>query len=48
MNVSGSNPAALSIPWQLTLSEDDYLEVYIENNTGTTNLIVEYATLRVN
>ena len=46
--VSGSSPLTLSIPWQLTLTEDDYLEVYIENNTGTTNLVVEYATLRIN
>ena len=48
MNVSGANPAALSIPWQLTLVENDYLEIYVENNTGTTNLVVEYATLRIN
>jgi hypothetical protein len=46
--VSGSSPLTLSIPWQLMLSENDYLEVHIENNTGTTNLIVEYATLRIN
>ena len=48
VNISGSSPRALSLPWQLTLSENDYLEVWIENNTGTTNLIVENATLRVN
>lgn len=48
IEVSGSSPRTLSIPWQLDLTKDDYLEVFIENNTGTTNLIVEHCILRVN
>jgi len=45
--ISGSSAQTLSIPWQITMSEDDYVEVFVENNTNTTNIIVEYATLRL-
>lgn len=48
VNASGSTPRTLSIPWQLDLSENDYLEVFVENNSGTNNIIVESAILRVN
>lgn len=45
--ISGSDAQTLTIPWQLTLSQNDYIEVFVENNSNTTNIIVEYATLRV-
>ena len=48
VNASGSKPRTLSIPWQLDLSENDYLEVFVENNSGTNNIIVENAILRIN
>jgi len=48
VEISGSSARTLSIPWQLSLSENDYLEVCIENNSGTGNVIVENAILRVN
>ena len=35
-----------SVLWQLELSEGDYLEVWVENNSDTVNLIVEDAILR--
>lgn len=47
ISISGSSAQTLSIPWQETLSEDDFVEVFVENNSNTTNIIVEYATLRV-
>ena len=46
-SISGSDAQTVSIPWQTTLNEDDYIEVFVENNTNTTNIIVEYCTLRI-
>lgn len=46
ISISGSSAQTLSIPWQELLTEDDFVEVFVENNTNTTNIIVEYATLR--
>jgi hypothetical protein len=48
VQTSGSTPRTLSIPWQLDLSDGDYVEVYISNDTDTVNLIVEHAVLRIN
>jgi hypothetical protein len=50
---TGSKPAYVSIPWQVVFNPADpsaptFVEVYIENNTDTTNLIVSTAKLRVN
>ena len=47
VSISGSTQKFVSIPWQETFSEDDYNEVFIENNTNTTNVIVESGKLRV-
>lgn len=47
ISISGSNPASLSIPWQLTLEENDFIEVFVQNDTNTTNIIVEYCRLRI-
>jgi hypothetical protein len=44
---SGS-PINISCPWQLTLTTNDYIEVFIANDTGTTDLLVTNATLRIN
>lgn len=46
--VSSSNPEALSLPWQLVLSKDDFLEVFVENNAGTVNIIVGHSIMRLN
>ena len=47
ISISGSNPAHISIPWQLNLEEDDFLEVFVQNDTNTTNIIVEFCRLRI-
>ena len=47
ITISGSSAQTISIPWQLTLSELQFVEMYVENNSNTTNIIVESATLRV-
>ena len=47
VSISGSDAQTVSIPWQEIIQEDDFVEVYVENNTNTTNIIVEHATLRV-
>lgn len=46
--VSASDPKNTTVIWQLDLSENDYLEVYVSNESDTTNLIVVDAVLRVN
>ena len=44
--VGGSDPRSISVLWQLNLTTGDYLELFVENNSGTTNLIVTSAILR--
>lgn len=46
--VSAGDPKNTTVLWQLDLSENDYLEVYVSNETDTANLIVKDAVLRVN
>jgi len=36
------------IPWQLELSQNDYIEIWLENNTNTTDVTVEDITVRIN
>lgn len=47
INISGSNQGFVNIPWQESVSENDYYEVFIENNSGTTNIIAESGKLRL-
>lgn len=47
ISISGSNQGFVSIPWQETISEGDFYEVFIENNSNTTNIIVESGKLRL-
>lgn len=48
LNISGTDPRAISIPWQIEMSENDYLEIFVENNTnGTNDIIAENAILRI-
>lgn len=44
--ISGSTQKSISIPWQKALSEDHYVEVFVENNTNDNNIIVESAICR--
>lgn len=45
--VSAADPKNTTVLWQDQLSENDYLEVFVSNETDTTNLIVKDAILRV-
>jgi hypothetical protein len=45
--ISGSIAQTITIPWQDSFALDDYVEIYVENNSNTTNIIVDHAILRV-
>ena len=47
VSISGSTAANLSIPWQLTFQPGDYIEIVVENQSNTTNIIADHAVLRV-
>lgn len=47
INIGSGDPKQLTIPWQLTLSTNDFLEVFIENETDSVNLTVIDATFMV-
>jgi hypothetical protein len=47
-SVSSSAADSVSIHWQHTFSTNDYIEVFVENNSDTVNIIGEDAVLRVN
>lgn len=47
MVVSSSTIAFANIPWQLSTSQNDFIEVYVENNSGTINLIAGHAVMRI-
>lgn len=42
------NPGVIGIPWQVTLSNGDYIELFVANITDTTNVTVIAATVRGN
>ena len=46
-SVSSSALTGVNIHWQLTLQPNDYLEVFVANNTNTINVIADQAVLRV-
>jgi len=43
-----ADPKVTTNIWQLALSENDYIEVFLENNTSTSNLIADDCILQVN
>lgn len=45
--VGATDPRLVSSIWQLTLEPGDFLEIFIENNSDTINLVVVDAVLRV-
>jgi hypothetical protein len=47
VNITAGDPKQLTIPWQISLEEDDYLEIFVENETDAVNIIVIDATLLV-
>lgn len=44
--VGATDPKNTSVLWQLNMEENDFLEVFLENNTDTVNLIAQDAILR--
>ena len=44
--VGQNDPKATPVIWRLTLTTNDYLELFVQNDTDTINLIVESAILR--
>jgi hypothetical protein len=47
VSISGSTQRTFSLPWQDSIDTGDYYEVYVENNSGTTNIIVQMQRLRI-
>ena len=47
-SASNNKPAHVSIPWQLTLSDGDFIEVFVSNEDNTNNVTVTNAVLRIN
>lgn len=45
--VKNTERARFVIPWQISLSKDDYLSVMIENNTDAVSVICEQGILRI-
>jgi hypothetical protein len=42
------DPTSITVPWQLVFGSSDYVELFVENNSNTTNLLVSSAIFRVN
>jgi hypothetical protein len=45
---SAGGPTSITLPWQHTFSTNDYVEVFVENNTNATDILVSTAIGRVN
>jgi hypothetical protein len=45
---SAGGPTSITIPWQHTFSTNDYVEMFVENNTNATDILVSTAIGRVN
>ncbi len=47
-SADAGKPAAVAIPWQLTFSTGDFVEVFVTNDTDTIDVLVSSAVGRVN
>jgi uncharacterized protein YaaN involved in tellurite resistance len=47
IGAGATDPVNTTTSWLLSMATNDYLEIWIENNTDTTNLILQDAVLRV-
>tara|TARA_R100001480_G_scaffold57466_4_gene70562 strand:+ start:116 stop:1372 length:1257 start_codon:yes stop_codon:yes gene_type:complete len=45
--IKSGDPGSLSTMWQLSLSQNDYIEVFVENQSGSDNITVTDAIFRV-
>lgn len=48
LEASAGLPESVSLPWQVTFTEGTYVELFVENNSTTSNIICSRAALRVN
>ena len=48
IKVSAGTPLNITALWQLLFTSTDYIEVFVENNDNTTNILVSSAVLAVN
>lgn len=48
IQADAGSPQNISVVWQYNFSQNDYLEVFVENNTDTTNILVSSAISRIN
>ena len=47
VNISAGDPKQISVPWQANISNGDFIEVFIENETDSVDATVIDATVRV-
>jgi len=45
---SGGLIQVISLPWQINAETDDYVEVFVANDSSTVNLLVSSAVMRIN
>jgi hypothetical protein len=45
---SAGLPTSITMPWQYTFSPNDYVEVFVENNTNATDILLSSGVARVN
>jgi hypothetical protein len=45
---SAGLPDSITIPWQHTFSTNDYVEIFVENNTNATDILLSSGVSRVN
>ena len=46
-HVDSGDPKVVTMPWQINMASTDFIEVFVENETDSVNLLVSDATLRV-
>ena len=47
-SASAGSPTSITLPWQLDFAQGDFVEVFVENNDNTTNILVSSAAQRIN
>ena len=47
-NASSGVQTAIAVPWQVVMDPTDYVELWVSNETDTTDILVSSAVLRVN
>jgi len=46
-STSAGNPTSITVPWQLSLSTGDFIEVFVSNEDSTVDLLVSSAVFRL-